>query len=123
MTLWSQDLWLPRKFLQPPDSSNGPGQTPAWWRTVAVLTKHHEVLRVIEVLRAVVVIDRPDAVVAIDEDVLRDEVVLLQDRRAAGAVLHRVRVAVTVAGVRQVRLTIPAIVGAMVAGLADHVED
>ena len=68
-------------------------------------------------------IDRPDAVVAIDEDVLRDEVVLLQDRRAAGAVLHRVRVAVTVAGVRQVRLTIPAIVGAMVAGLADHVED
>ena len=57
-------------------------------------------------------VNRPDAVVAIDEDVLRDEVVLLQDRRAAGAVLHRVRVAVTVAGVRQVRLPIPAVIGA-----------
>ena len=56
-------------------------------------------------------VNRPDAIVAIDEDVLRDEVVLLQDRRAAGAVLHRVRVAVTVAGVRQVRLPIPAVIG------------
>ena len=98
--------------MQPPVSSNRLGQTTAWWQTVAVLTKHHEVLRVVEVLRAIIMVNRPDAVVAIDEYVLRDEVVLLQDRRAAGAVLHRVRVAVTVAGVRQVRLPIPAVVGA-----------
>ena len=43
---------------------------------VLAAAENHEVLRVVEILRAIVVIDRPDAVVPIDEEILGDQVVL-----------------------------------------------
>ena len=53
---------------------------------------------------------RPDAVVAIDPEVLGDGVMHLCDR-TAGPVLLRSGVAIVDAVVREVRLTVPAVKG------------
>ena len=52
-------------------------------------------------------IDRPYAVVSVDEEVLGNQVVLLQDRGTAGSVLNAVWVSISMAGVCQVRLPVP----------------
>jgi hypothetical protein len=63
------------------------------------------------------VVDRPRAIVAVDDEVLCDDVMGLQDRCVHSTVLAGLVVAIGVAGACQVRLPVPAVVRAVVARL------
>ena len=77
---------------------------------VFTASEDHKVARIIPVLRSIVVVDRPHAVVAVYPEVLGHCIMHLCDR-TAGPVLLRSGVAIVDAVVREVRLTVPAVKG------------
>lgn len=75
---------------------------------VFAASEDHKVPRIVPVLRSIVVVNRPHAVVAVYPEVLGHRIMHLGDG-TTGAVLLRGGVAIVDAVVREVRLTVPAV--------------